>query len=152
LHAVNDIFIGQCSHVSTRYSVSIRGRDEQQSSSGIIVSIGLGQTGWLKSIYAGWAAVTRSLSRRDEDNIADGSFPWDAEYLHYFVREPYPGRTTEANIVIGQIAHPREMTATSQMAGGGVIFSDGLESDYLEFNSGTRATIELVERRGLLVV
>jgi hypothetical protein len=34
----------------------------------------------------------------------------------------------------------------------GVIFSDGAESYFLEFNSGTLATITLAEKRGTLVV
>jgi hypothetical protein len=34
----------------------------------------------------------------------------------------------------------------------GVIFSDGVESDFLEFNSGVEATITLGEKRGRLVV
>jgi NAD kinase len=52
LHAVNDLFIGQRSHVSARYKIAVAGREEQHSSSGIIVSTGLGSTGWLKSVYA----------------------------------------------------------------------------------------------------
>jgi len=35
---------------------------------------------------------------------------------------------------------------------GGVIFSDGMESDYLEFNSGTDATIGLAREKANLVV
>ena len=38
-----------------------------------------------------------------------------------------------------------------QMAENGVIFSDGIENDYLEFNSGTQAVIGLAERQGVLV-
>jgi hypothetical protein len=34
----------------------------------------------------------------------------------------------------------------------GVIFSDGIETDFVEFNSGTLATITLAEKRGYLVV
>jgi hypothetical protein len=34
----------------------------------------------------------------------------------------------------------------------GVIFSDGIECDFLEFNAGMEARIDLAERRGLLVV
>jgi hypothetical protein len=34
----------------------------------------------------------------------------------------------------------------------GVIFSDGVEADFLEFNSGTKAEIKIAERKGLLVV
>jgi hypothetical protein len=37
------------------------------------------------------------------------------------------------------------------MAENGVIFSDGIENDFLEFNSGTQATIEIAERKGVLV-
>jgi hypothetical protein len=38
------------------------------------------------------------------------------------------------------------------MAENGVIFSDGMEKDYLEFNSGTRAVIDVAEKKGCLVV
>ncbi len=41
---------------------------------------------------------------------------------------------------------------SSRMPENGVIFSDGIESDFLEFNAGMEARIELAERRGLLVV
>jgi hypothetical protein len=34
----------------------------------------------------------------------------------------------------------------------GVIFSDGIESDYLQFNSGIEATITLADKIGHLVV
>ena len=40
----------------------------------------------------------------------------------------------------------------SQMAENGVIFSDGIEKDFLEFNAGTQASIGLAERKGVLVV
>ena len=39
----------------------------------------------------------------------------------------------------------------SRMAGNGVIFSDGIEKDFLEFNSGTQAVIGIAERKGLPV-
>jgi hypothetical protein len=38
------------------------------------------------------------------------------------------------------------------MGGNGVIFSDGIEEDFIEFNSGSKATITLANRRGMLVV
>jgi hypothetical protein len=44
------------------------------------------------------------------------------------------------------------MTIVSQMPENGVIFSDGIESDYLEFNSGALATIGVAKKRGLLAV
>jgi hypothetical protein len=33
-----------------------------------------------------------------------------------------------------------------------VIFSDGIESDFMEFNSGTEASITVAEKRGRLVI
>src|SRR5208283_679721 len=53
LCAVNDLFIGPRTHVSARYNIRIGDMSENQSSSGIIVSTGLGSTGWLRSIVAG---------------------------------------------------------------------------------------------------
>jgi hypothetical protein len=152
LHAVNDFFIGQRSHVSARYQISISGKRERQSSSGIIVSTGAGSTGWLRSVYAGWATATRSLLGRDVAPVGDGSFPWDARYLHYFVREPYPSRTTQTHLVLGKIAAGEQMHVVSEMPDNGVLFSDGIEADYLEFNSGTEATIGVAEKQGMLVV
>jgi hypothetical protein len=37
------------------------------------------------------------------------------------------------------------------MAEHGVIFSDGIEKDFLEFNSGTQASIGITEPKGILV-
>jgi len=34
----------------------------------------------------------------------------------------------------------------------GVIFSDGIEHDYLQFNSGIEATITVAEKKGYLVI
>jgi len=39
-----------------------------------------------------------------------------------------------------------------QMPEHGVIFSDGIEADYLDFNSGMQAMISIAEKKGHLVV
>lgn len=152
LHAVNDLFIGPRSHVSARYMLTAGARQERQSSSGIIVSTGLGSTGWLKSLYAGWAGAASALGVTPPEPALNAAFPWDADFLHYFVREPFPSRTTGATLVAGRIPVQSPMTLVSEMAEHGVIFSDGIEADFLEFNAGTRATIGVAERQGLLVV
>ncbi len=151
LYAVNDLFIGPRSHVSARYDLRVGERHERQSSSGIIVSTGMGSTGWLKSLYAGWAGAAASCGVELPAGIADASFPWDAEFLHYFVREPFPSRTTGVSLVSGEIGAEMLMSIVSEMAEHGVIFSDGIEADFLPFNAGTLATIGLAERQGLLV-
>lgn len=151
LYAVNDIFIGPRSHVSARYVLSAGGRQERQSSSGVIISTGLGSTGWLKSLYAGWAAAAASFGMARPPGAGDGSFAWDADYLHYFVREPFPSRTTGASLVVGRATAREPLRLVSEMAEGGVIFSDGIEADFLTFNAGTQATITVAERHGMLV-
>ena len=43
------------------------------------------------------------------------------------------------------------MTIISQMPQDGVIFSDGVDSDYLEFNSGAVAKVEIAEKQVTLL-
>lgn len=149
LYGVNDLFLGQKTHVSARYQLSLEGKSEQQSSSGIIISTGLGSTGWLKSILAGATAIAGNASNADAGRKG---FSWSADLLYYTVREPYPSRSTSASLVFGQIRKGIQMTVHSLMPENGVIFSDGVESDFLEFNSGMEATISIAEKKGQLVV
>ena len=55
-------------------------------------------------------------------------------------------------MVFGEITNHAQLSIVSQMPGYGVIFSDGIESDYLEFNAGVTATIGEAERFGQLVI
>jgi len=68
------------------------------------------------------------------------------------VREPFPSNTTGSEIVYGKITSRQPLVLESTMAENGVIFSDGIEQDFLEFNSGTKATVTLADRKGNLVV
>jgi NAD kinase len=151
IYGVNDLFIGPRSHTSIRYEIGIGSAVEQQSSSGIIVSTGLGSTGWFKSIVAGAVGIGRVISKSFNPNIPK-NFSWDADYLYYTVREPFPSKTSKATIVFGKITEKDPMKLISKMPENGVIFSDGIEADYLDFNSGTQAVIGIAERKGLLVV
>jgi hypothetical protein len=45
-----------------------------------------------------------------------------------------------------------ELMLESLMPSGGVIFSDGMEADFLEFNSGAIAHVRASEQRARLVV
>lgn len=152
LNAVNDLFIGPKSHVSARYVIRIGDLEEQHSSSGIIVSTGLGSTGWLKSLMAGAVGVANSRSRSRATVRAESSFEWDANYLLFTVREPFPSKTSAASLVCGKVTKDLPLMLTSQMPERGVIFSDGIEDDFLEFNSGTKAVITLADEKGHLVV
>jgi NAD kinase len=150
LLAVNDFFIGRQTHVSARYSISIDGREENQSSSGIIVSTGLGSTGWLKSVIAGAKGITETIAGHEIFGVANTP-KWDSDYLYYSVREPFPSNNTGASLVFGKI-DSTPLHITSQMPENGVIFSDGIEQDFLQFNSGIEAKISVASKKGYLVV
>ncbi|WP_295393515.1 hypothetical protein [uncultured Thiodictyon sp.] len=150
LYGVNDLFIGPRSHTSARYRIGIGGREESQSSSGIIVSTGLGSTGWLRSILTGAQAINSALTKRRRPPPPQ-SFAWDADYLYFSVREPWPSRTSAAEIAFGQVTATAPLIVESQMPEGGVIFSDGIESDFVRFNAGACATIRVADKQGRLV-
>lgn len=145
--AVNDLFIGPKSHTSARYQLSWNDRQENQSSSGIIVSTGFGSTGWFQSILAGALGVAGS----DSHPLKEG-FAWHEQRLQFSVREPFPSHTTGTELVFGAITPGTPLRLESQMPENGVIFSDGIEADFLAFNSGTVAIINLAATQGQLIV
>lgn len=152
LHGVNDLFIGPRTHTSARYTIQTGKHTETQSSSGIIVSTGLGSTGWLRSILAGAMGIAAAQAGRKAKAGELPPFAWDAGYLRFSVREPWPSKTSAAEITYGRITPELPLTLVSQMPENGVIFSDGIEADFLQFTAGTRATITVAEKRGHLVV
>lgn len=152
LYAVNDLFIGQKTHVSARYRLQLGDVEEQQSSSGIIVSTGLGSTGWLKSVLAGASGVANNFLKGKVSLKPAGRFEWSSNYLCFSVREPFPSKTTGVSLVFGTISNSKPLQVLSQMPENGVIFSDGIEADFLSFNSGVMARVEVAEKKGRLVV
>jgi NAD kinase len=154
LYGANDLFIGPKSHTSARYLIRSGEASETQSSSGVVISTGMGSTGWLKSLLTGAATITQaagSASARKVRLNMKTEFAWDANYLFYTVREPFPTKTTGASLVFGRVTAETPLILESRMAENGVIFSDGIEKDFLEFNSGTQAVIGIAERKGVLV-
>ena len=226
LLAVNDFFIGQRTHTSARYIIKHGGLKEPQSSSGVIISTGLGSTGWRKSVIAGASRISSSVIGhpyggqqendhlvREDDKMAsqEASAPmsddemsldasgdygmevlaagnaftettapapskmlsrrktqkksafgvselskvigkWASPELIFAVREPFPSKTTGTHLVFGKISPDEPLKIESLMGENGVIFSDGMESDFLSFNSGTEALITLADKRGHIVV
>ncbi len=151
LCAVNDLFIGQKSHTSARYIISLGDRQEQQSSSGMLISTGLGSTGWLRSVIAGAAGIAAFCGLTGTAKLPE-EFGWSSDFLCYSVREPFPSRTTGAEMVFGRVDESMPLRVTSLMPENGVIFSDGIESDCIEFNSGASVTVMPAKRKGSMVV
>ncbi len=148
LFAVNDLFIGQRTHVSARYRLAYRKLAENQSSSGIIVSTGAGSTGWYRSILAGASGIAAGLGDQNAARLRDHyRFDATAAELRFSVREPFTSKITAATIVYGDLRSGDDLEIASQMPQGGVIFSDGIESDYLNFESGRTAHIRVADRK-----
>lgn len=150
LYAVNDLFIGARSHVSAVYEIATVWARERQSSSGLIVATGLGSTAWFKSIVTGSLAIAASYGEAGAGHY--DALAWDAPELRFAVREPFPSRHSQTNLVCGSLSTDHSLRLRSLMPENGVIFSDGIEADRLEFNAGTEAVISVAERQGRLIV
>lgn len=150
LLGVNDLFIGPKTHTSARYEIELGDQKEMQSSSGIIVSTGLGSSAWMRSIVTGAMAIAGSYGSAMDYNYIP--WEWDARYLQFAVREPFPSKTSATELVFGKVTNNTKLILRSLMPEGGVIFSDGIEADYLAFSSGTTAEINVAQTTGQLVV
>jgi hypothetical protein len=147
--AFNDFFIGCRTHVSARYVLRVANRSEQQSSSGMIVSTGAGSTGWLSSVcnmadgFTAWRGEARG--HRIKLN-------WEDRRLVWVVREPFRSKLSGSDLVAGFLEQGQELVVESLMPSNGVIFSDGVEADFLEFTSGAIARIGVAPQSARLVV
>jgi hypothetical protein len=149
LLAFNDFYIGADSHVSFRYSIEFKSIKEQQSSSGIIVSTGAGSTGWLSSIFN----MTNNISGYfHSESHCSTKLEWNANQLVFVVREPFLSKQSQTNIGYGIITENTTLKIESHMPTKGIIFSDGIESDFLNFNSGSIVEIGLADEKANLVI
>jgi NAD kinase len=138
LLALNEIFAGHQSHQSARYSISVDGRSERQSSSGVVVTTGTGATGW-----------GRSIALERHSRLA---MPAPGERaLAFFVREAWPSVATGATLTEGLIGPDGTLALSSEMNDGGVVFGDGIEGDRIEFGWGRRLDVRVAPERLRLV-
>jgi len=149
LLAFNDLFIGARTHVSARYRLRVGDVGEAQSSSGLLVSTGAGSTGWISSVFNMAAGVTAFSGGKGGKSVR---LAWEDPRLLYAVREPFVSRHSTARIVAGYVPPRGELSLESLMPMGGVIFSDGIESDFLNFNAGASARVRAAPEHALLVV
>ncbi len=147
--ALNDLFVGVNSHVSARYTLRVGARAEAQSSSGMIIATGAGSTGWLSSMFN----MASGFSRwRGGPETTPVRLDWEDRRLIWAVREPFQSKHSGAELVAGFLDSGDELVVESLMPANGVIFSDGIEADYLEFTSGTIATFSVSSQAARLVV
>jgi NAD kinase len=146
--AFNDLFIGVSTQVSARYKITYNQVTENHISSGIIISTKAGSTGWLSSVFNMAYGVTNIF----EKNLKPKRPKIKDNELFFVVREPFKSINTQIDINAGIIKENSKLIIESLMPSGGVIFSDGIESDYLKFNSGSIATIGISKEFANLVI
>lgn len=172
LLAFNDLFIGPNWHTSARYQIRLGGVQENHSSSGIIVSTGAGSTGWMSSLFNQVNGMQRTFGGAPQpppplpkkilskvtthhfeaDSGLHFKLPWDADQIAFAVREPFQSKSSGISITSGLLARGEQLEVESFMPGHGIIFSDGIEKDYLQFNAGTIATIGIADQKAKLVL
>jgi NAD kinase len=152
LLAFNDFLVGHRSHVSARYRLRLGNQTEVQSSSGILVSTGAGSTGWLSSVRNMAISVSRMAGNGQAMQLPSLQMAWDDPHLMFVVREPFASRATGIDLTCGKLKPGERLIIESQMGEGGVIFSDGVEADAMQFNAGAVATIGTAQHKARLVI
>lgn len=138
LRALNELYVGQRSHQSSRYRLDLAdGRSEHQSSSGVLVGTGTGATGWL-----------RSAAEERRSPIALPS-PTAVE-LCWFVREAWPSPATGTLLTEGLVAPSTVLTLGAE-SDELVCFGDGIEGDGLTLSWGQQLTIGAAARHLRLI-
>jgi hypothetical protein len=138
LLALNEIFVGHRTHQSARYRVRRGGKEERQSSSGIIAATGTGASGWARSIQRAYRAEVILPAPTDKR-------------LAFLVREAFPSAASGTMLVGGVIAAGDVLVVTSEMNDGGTLFGDGIEEDRLDFQWGMRANLRVARETLRLV-
>jgi NAD kinase len=151
LLAFNDLFIGPSSHTSARYKITYNQVTEQQSSSGIIVATGAGSTGWLSSVMNMTNGVSQTFNKGGRSQV-NFSLPWNTDKLAFVVREPFRSKYSDVNLSAGLINNTDKLRIESQMPSNGIVFSDGIEADFLHFNSGIKLEVGIADQKAKLIV
>lgn len=150
LMAFNDFFIGPKTQSSARYTINFNTKSERQISSGIIISTPAGATGWFSSIFN----MANGINSYSNSQIKCTLRPigWEERMLLFAVREPFASKWSGVNLVAGTILDGMELVLESHMPENGVIFSDGMENDFLEFSAGTTAKFRISDKTTNLII
>jgi hypothetical protein len=148
LLAFNDLFVGAKSHISARYKITLNGKSEAQSSSGILVTTGAGSTGWMSSVFNMACGMAAAMGGHAPEPVRMG---WEDPRLFFVAREPFVSRHSTAAMVAGWLGEGQALRLESTMASGGCVFSDGIEADSVEFNAGAMVSVRRASETARLV-
>jgi NAD kinase len=138
LSALNEVYVGQPSHQTARYTLSLPDRRwERQASSGILVGTGTGATGWCRSAW---------LERHSPADLPAPS----ASELIWFVREAWPSPATGATLTEGLLGDGAELAVIVE-SDRLVAFGDGIEADTISLIRGQAVQLRAAARRLRLV-
>jgi hypothetical protein len=139
---INDVFIGRKDQVSARYEIKFGKQEEHHSSSGIIVSTGVGSSGWLRSIVEMVEGLTKSGRLHKLITLPSKT----SKELVFVVREAFPSPSTDTSLITGRVVPGSPLTVVSQMSEGGYIFSDGVIEKAFEWNAGSTVVVTVGDR------
>ena len=88
----------------------------------------------------------------EKDNSKKKMVKLKDNQLLFAVREPFHSKKTQTDLSAGIISVQVNLIVESYMPKQGVIFSDGIETDFLNFNSGAIATIGIAKEKATLVI
>lgn len=130
-NALNEVYIGSAaSYHTSRYILRFKQIKEQQKSSGIIVSTGLGSTAWYSS-------------------IARENFNPEFQELRFIVREPYQGRLSNFSLIKGSITGKQKLFLKSKMKDAVVVIDSIVK---VPLDSGQEVKISISQKPARFVV
>ncbi len=88
------------------------------------------------------------LNFKDVEHSVD----WGVDKMLFAVREPFLSKTTSTSLCFGEIQSDTPLEIESQMPENGIVFSDGMQSDAIQFTTGTTVKIGIAKENANLVV
>ncbi len=76
---------------------------------------------------------------------------WEDNRLVFVVREPFKSKYSDVSLTAGVINNEQKIRIESLMPSNGIIFSDGIEADFLSFNSGTIVEIGIAQQKAMII-
>ncbi len=140
--AASDIFVGRTYKVSAWYELLFGRVQEVQGSDGVLVSSGIGSTGWIQSVVNMVEGLTREGTPHKLKQLPAAA----SNELVFVVQNPISSPTTGHSIITGRITPSKPLSLNSRMPEGGFIFSDGMLEQAEAWNAGSWVAVTVGDR------